>query len=105
MKYFLFNVIILFITLTISLFIVEGIFKIMNFPVEVPQKISHPINYEEKRENLEFNYIFKTNNEGLRYHNLPLEKPLNIYRIYVAGDSYTEGEGIEYGKRFTDLLE
>lgn len=77
----------------------------MGFPSEVLQRVSHPVNYEEVRQNKEFQYIFKTNSRGLRYRDIPAEKPANTYRVFVSGDSFTEGEGVDDGKRFTDLLE
>src|SRR3990167_73436 len=89
----------------ISLFLCNCVLGFLSFPSEVPQKISHPINYEEVRQNKEFQYIFKTNSRGLRYHDIPAEKPANTFRVFVSGDSFTEGEGVDDGKRFTDLLE
>lgn len=89
----------------LSLFLCDGVLGFLSFPSEVPQRVSHPVNYEEVRQNIEFQYIFKTNSRGLRYHNIPAEKPANTHRVFVSGDSFTEGVGIDDGKRFTDLLE
>ena len=90
---------------TISLFFFEYLLDITGYPTEVPERITHPANYEEFRQNLEFQYVFKTNSRGLRYREIPKEKPLGTYRVFVSGDSFTEGLGVEDGQRFTDLLE
>ena len=89
----------------ISLFLCDWILGFLSFPSEVPQRVSHPANYEEVRRKKEFQYIFKTNSRGLRYPDIPVEKPANTYRVFVSGDSFTEGVGVDDGKRFTDLLE
>ena len=89
----------------ISLFLSDGILGLLGFPPEVPQRITHPANYEELRQEIEFQYNFKTNSRGLRYRDIPADKPFNTHRVFVSGDSFTEGKGIDDGKRFTDLLE
>lgn len=90
---------------TISLFLFEYALDIAGYPTEVPQRIAHPANYEEVRQNLEFHYVFKTNSRGLRYRDIPQEESPGTYRVFVSGDSFTEGLGVEDGQRFTDLLE
>ncbi len=89
----------------ISLFLCDWVLGFLGFPSEIPPRVSHPTNYEEVKQNIEFRYIFKTNSRGLRYHEIPTEKPPNTYRVFVSGDSFTEGVGVDDGKRFTDLLE
>ena len=88
-----------------SLFIGDWTLGIFNFPSEPPQRISHPKNIELVRKNIEFEFLFKTNDQGLRYRTIPPEKTANQYRIFVSGDSYTEGFAVDAEHRFTDLLE
>lgn len=71
----------------------------------IPPRISHPPNMEEVRKNIEFRYVFRTNSRGLRYREVPLEVTQGSYRVFVSGDSFAEGECVDEGKRFTDLLE
>jgi hypothetical protein len=80
--------------------------QFLGFPAEMSVQIAHPRNYVEARTNVEFSYEFKTNSQGLRYREIPLEKDSesNI-RFAVVGDSYTEGIGLEVEQRFTNLLE
>ncbi len=47
----------------------------MDFPAEATERISNPVNYEKVRKNKEFQYVFKTNSRGLRYNDIPAEKP------------------------------
>lgn len=104
-KNYFYNIIIFFTAIIFCLFISDWILALLKFPSEIPQRISHPKNYEKVINNIEFQYVFKTNDQGLRYHNIPLEKSNTGYRIFVAGDSMTEGVGVVEGYRFTDLLE
>lgn len=53
----------------------------------------------------DFSVIYKTNSKGLRDKEYSYIKPKNKIRILAFGDSYTFGEGVEYGKRFTDIPE
>ena len=53
----------------------------------------------------EFEYQFRTNSLGFRDKERPLKKPKNNYRIFVTGDSFTEGNGVDEESRFTNLLE
>lgn len=92
-------------SVAIALFLCDWVFGFLGFPSEVSKRISHPVNYEKVMQNIEFQYTFKTNNRGLRYHDISEEKPSNTNRIFVSGDSFTEGLGVDDGKRFTDLLE
>jgi lysophospholipase L1-like esterase len=47
----------------------------------------------------------KTNSEGLRDYEFPIEKPNNTIRIIVLGDSYTEGVGVEINETYSKQLE
>lgn len=89
----------------LSLLLCEGLLAVLKYPTEVQPRVAHPANFQETRRSTEFKYTFKTNDRGLRYHVLPLEKPSGTHRVFVCGDSFVEGTGIEEGERFTDLLE
>jgi lysophospholipase L1-like esterase len=100
-----YNSIIFFIAIVFSMFVCDWVLGLLNFPSENPRRVSHPKNIETVRNHLEFQYVFKTNDHGLRYRNIPLEKTGTEYRIFVSGDSFTEGFGVEEENRFTSLLE
>ena len=53
----------------------------------------------------DFSVIYKINSQGLRDKEYDFKKPKNKTRILAFGDSFTFGEGIEYGERFTDIIE
>ncbi len=53
----------------------------------------------------DFSIIYKINSQGLRDKEYGFTKPKNKIRILSFGDSFTFGEGIEYGQRFTDIIE
>ena len=89
----------------LALFLIEGVLALFGFPAEQPVRAAHPPNYIEDREFIEFRYRFATNSMGLRYRELPREKPAGAYRVVVLGDSYTEGLGVEAAERFTNRLE
>jgi lysophospholipase L1-like esterase len=69
-------------------------------------QIAHPPNFKEHRKTVEFSYEFRTNSMGLRYRDIPLNKPSDAeVRAVVVGDSYVEGWGVADDERFTSLLE
>ena len=78
---------------------------LFGFPSEPEPQYAHPPNLRETRRNLEFEYDFETNSQGLRYREIPLEKPEGTYRVLLAGDSFTEGTGVEMEETFSTALE
>ncbi len=85
--------------------VADRVLILFGFPTEMKRRYAHPPNYREYRKNIEFEYPFRTNSEGLRYREIPLEKPGSTHRIFVVGDSMTEGEGVSEEQRFSSLLE
>lgn len=75
------------------------------FSGDLREPAAYPPRFREQRKTLEYQYSFATNGQGLRYRELPLPKPAGSYRVLALGDSYTLGEGVEEGQRFTDRLE
>lgn len=53
----------------------------------------------------EFEYYHFSNSLGLREKELPIEKPDNVVRIITVGDSYTEGDGVDYEYSYPKALE
>lgn len=65
-------------------------------PARQPIQVAHPVNFQERRKNLEFDVEFRTNSQGLRSAEIPLEKTTsNEFRVVFVGDSFTEGHGVE----------
>ena len=51
-------------------------------------------------------YLIKTNSSGFRCKNEFInEKPENIFRIILFGDSYTAGDGVSNTKRYPEILD
>lgn len=51
-------------------------------------------------------YFVKANQAGFRCeHEVTAEKPADTFRILVFGDSYTAGDGVSNGHRYSDILE
>jgi GDSL-like lipase/acylhydrolase family protein len=51
-------------------------------------------------------YLVRTNAAGFRCdHEFEHEKPPNVFRVLLFGDSYTEGVGVSNQHRYGDLLE
>jgi lysophospholipase L1-like esterase len=88
-----------------AVFLCEGVLRLLDFPTRLPPRTAHPANYHEVRERLEFTQEFQTNSQGLRYREIPLEKDPDQRRVFVVGDSFAEGWGVDEHERFTDLLE
>ncbi len=62
-------------------------------------------NQEHHFKSPEFNYIFKTNSDGLSDIEHNVEKPQNEYRIAGLGDSFTEGIGTHQDSTWLKYLE
>jgi len=99
------NSLVCVISIVVAISIAEGVLRLLSYPKERPLQTSHPSDFQETRENVEFLYDFSTNSQGLRYREVPLEKAPDSRRIFVVGDSFTEGQGVRMGERFTDILE
>jgi len=63
------------------------------------------LNYQGLATTSDFSVIYKINSKGLRDKEYKYEKKEDITRVLALGDSLTFGEGIPYGKRFTDIVE
>jgi len=51
-------------------------------------------------------YLLRTNKAGFRSdREYPLQKPQGRKRIILLGDSYTAGDGVSNGERYSDLIE
>jgi lysophospholipase L1-like esterase len=77
----------------------------LGYPARAPVRASHPPSLRETRVSAEFQYTFETNTQGLRYPDIPLKKPAGEWRVFVIGDSVTEGDGVEAPETFAALLE
>jgi len=53
----------------------------------------------------EFDVAYAINSLGIRDKEIPLEKPGGEFRIIALGESQVFGHGINYGKRFTEIIE
>lgn len=94
----------LFLTVLL-VFVGDKTLGLFGFPSEVPIRMAHPANFKEARKNIEFDYKFETNDQGLRYKNLPMTKGEGETRVFLLGDSFTEGLGVEASQTFVALLE
>jgi lysophospholipase L1-like esterase len=72
----------------------------------IPVRVAHPPNFREHRKSIEFSVDFRTNSQGLRYREIPLDKQSeHEFRVAVLGDSVTEGWGVEADATFSAVLE
>lgn len=53
----------------------------------------------------DFSVVYRTNALGLRDGDHAYEKPPGVLRVLALGDSFTFGEGVAYGERFTEIPE
>ena len=53
----------------------------------------------------DFQIKYAINSKGLRDKEYSYDKPQGKVRVLALGDSYTFGEGVNYGERFTDIPE
>lgn len=88
----------------LSMLFFDRCIGLAGFPRDFVQ-LAHPPGYHRPIRNLEASYEFRTNSQGLRNRETPLAKPGGFFRVFVSGDSFTEGELIADGNRWSDLLE
>ncbi|MBN3752287.1 SGNH/GDSL hydrolase family protein [Paraburkholderia sp. Tr-20389] len=50
-------------------------------------------------------YLVKTNRDGFRCDHQVTPRKQTAHRVLVFGDSYTAGDGVSNGKRYTDVME
>lgn len=53
----------------------------------------------------DFSVVYTINSKSIRDKEHPYEKTKGLFRIVLIGDSFTFGEGIPYGKRYSDIAE
>ena len=99
------DIVLALVSVVAALYLCELVLALRGAPKRLAPQTSHPANYYEIRDKLEFRFEFRTNSQGLRYPEIPLEKEPGTRRVFVVGDSFTEGWGVEAPERFTDLLE
>jgi len=92
-------------SLVVGLFIVEAILALIASPSRIHEQVTNPPNLSIEIDNIEFKYLWETNSQGIRYPEIPLGKPAGEIRVFVVGDSFTDGEGVNIEERFTTLLE
>jgi hypothetical protein len=96
---------ILLVLLSLFSLLTDRMLGLFGFPTELQLQTSHAPNFREVRRNIEFTHEFQTNSQGLRYKEIPLRKPPGTFRIFVVGDSMTEGTGVQSNETFSAILE
>lgn len=85
--------------------LLDRLLLLLGFPSHPPVSYCNPAGLDELRRNIEFNYRFTTNSQGVRYDDIPLAKPAGSWRVLVVGDSFVEGVGVDVAARFTERLQ
>jgi hypothetical protein len=62
-------------------------------------------NFRQRHISSEFDYEFRTNSRGLRGPETPFQKPRDVTRIVVLGDSFVAGNGVAEEETFPARLE
>ncbi len=111
MKPFFKNLFTFLISVIATLGLLEGGVRYLNHYLgHYPQKdplLHHSLvpNAKLNSSNPEFDVLYQINSYGLRDREYSLEKPKNVYRILMLGDSYTFGIGNNLEDTFTKILE
>lgn len=77
-------------------------------PTLVPDEYRHHRfvpNSFSKIEQRDFSYVQRVNNVGIRGVDITVEKPQDVYRILMLGDSFTMGKGVEDDETASFLVE
>src|SRR5262245_7246024 len=63
----------------------------------------HPPHARYRHQKACFDLVYESNTHGMRDHDVPVAS--QAPRVVVLGDSFAEGWGAAYGRRFTEFLE
>jgi len=111
------NILVLCIAILTSLFIVEGLLRVVYVRDGLQNHIElyrHSCYAKTRPPNISDRYIlkrpdtnvlFETNNLGFRDITHEIEKPEGTYRIIFLGDSMVEGREVEFEERFDQLVQ
>jgi len=89
----------------VLLIVLDQVLGFLGLPSEKPFRSGHRANVSKTFKNIEFEYEFTTNELGIRYPHIPLEKSPGEVRILMLGDSFTEGVGVQAKDTFGAALE
>ncbi len=89
----------------VLLFVVDQVLGVLGFAAEKSSRSGHRANVSKIVKSIEVEYEFSTNDLGLRYPPIPLEKSPGEVRILLLGDSFTEGVGVQASETFGNSLE
>ncbi len=94
-------------TTILFLYIMDLALGALGFPSDTSTQASHPPNFHETRTSIhDFTYTFTTNSQGLRCREIPLiKRSAGEKRIFVTGDSFVEGIGVEIEDTFVSKIE
>jgi len=62
-------------------------------------------NSQGRRDNSDFQVKYYINSKGNRDKEAASEKPSVVFRVIALGESTVFGEGVNYGKRYTEIIE
>lgn len=102
------------ISMVVALLLLEGIVRIIEprevmryFFMQSDTLVHHSFlpGASGRYKTTEFDVGYTINAHGLRDSERPLAKPAGTGRIMMLGDSFTEGDGVEYGETFSARLE
>lgn len=62
-------------------------------------------NSQGRRDTSDFHVKYSINSRGNRDREVLIEKPPAVFRVIALGESMVFGEGVNYGKRFTEVVE
>jgi lysophospholipase L1-like esterase len=99
------RILLAFFSLFLASLAADRALSLFGYPARPSIQAAHPPLMNEVREGLDYQHLFLTNSQGLRYSEIPLEPSPDELRVFVVGDSFTEGAGVNADKRFTNLLE
>jgi lysophospholipase L1-like esterase len=89
----------------VGLLLADRVLGWAGLPSEPTSLFAHPPDFTEVRSSLDFSYAFRTNSQGLKSAEIPMEKEPGERRFLVVGDSFVEGYGVDARAAFPALLE
>ena len=89
----------------LSLWLCDRALTLIGYPAPPVQSYTYPAHSKEVLQMVDHTFEYRSNDRGIRYRDLPLEKAPGEKRVVMIGDSFVEGEGVDLEQTFGALLE
>lgn len=78
-----------------SVWLADRVLALIGYPAAPVQSYTYPAHSKETLQMVDHTFEYRSNDMGIRYYDIPLEKAPGEKRVVMIGDSFIEGEGVD----------